>query len=112
MPGIPQDGRFREPAKQNKTRQIQSCGRVMIQSAFGPCFVLFWGKVFRSISDMAGHMAGHMAGQIVSFYEGLHQAILWLDLTSDGLICLLIKPSSRLCSSLNHDKVHEDPYDG
>ena len=51
---------------------------------------------------MAGHMAGHMAGQIVSFYEGLHQAILWLDLTSDGLICLLIKPSSRLCSSLSH----------
>ena len=45
MPGIPQDGRFREPAKQNKTRQIQSCGRVMIQSAFGPCFVLFcFGK--------------------------------------------------------------------
>ena len=43
-----------------------------------------------------------MAVQIVSFYEGLHQAILWLDLTSDGLICLLIKPSSRLCSSLPH----------
>ena len=31
--------------KLNKTRQIQSCGRVMIQSAFGPCFILFcFGK--------------------------------------------------------------------
>ena len=92
-------------SQQNKTKQNTADSVVRsgkdsdgIRAVF--CFVLFWGKAFRSISDMAGHMAGHMAGQIVSFYEGLHQAILWLDLTSDGLICLLIKPSSRLCSSL------------
>ena len=90
-------GRFREPTKQNTADSVVRSGKDSdgIRAVF--CFVLFWGKVFRSISDMAGHMAG----QIVSFYEGLHQAILWLDLTSDGLICLLIKPSSRLCSSLH-----------
>ena len=69
MPGIPQNGRFREPTKQNKTKQNTADSVVRsgkdsdgIRAVF--CFVLFWGKTFRSISDMAGRTDGRTDGPL------------------------------------------------
>ena len=47
--------------KKNKTRQIQSCGRVKIQSAFGPRFVLFcFGeKLLDRFRTISGHTPPH-----------------------------------------------------